>query len=164
MNLTMVAAMTSSGVIGKDGRLPWPTIPEDMRRFRALTVGKHIIMGRKTYRSIGRLPLRTNVVLTNNEFLPAPNCITAPSIAVALGLARHAGNNAVVIGGADVFRQFLPLVSRLYLTIIHGDYEGDAYFPDPKIDTSPEWRVYSRETIQPADASLVEFVTLDRVS
>jgi dihydrofolate reductase len=126
MMVSLVAAMARNGVIGKDNALPW-RLPADMRRFRSLTLGKYVLMGRKTFESIGRpLSGRTNLVLTRDPGYVAQGCIVVPALARALELA---GGQVMVIGGMSVYEQCLPRAARLYLTLIHRDFAGDARFP-----------------------------------
>lgn len=141
--LNLIVAMSDKRVIGKDGKLPW-SVPEDMRHFKATTMGHAIIMGRKTYESIGRpLPGRTNIVLTRDPWAwSAPKGVLAvTSLDDALAFARGIDPEPFIIGGASVYAEALPLVTRIYLTIVHGEYEGDAFFPP--LDAS-EWTTTSR--------------------
>jgi len=127
MTVSIVAAMGRDRVIGQDNKLPWH-LPSDMRRFSELTLGKVVVMGRKTFESIGRaLPNRDNIVLTRNESYYAAGCFVAHSVDEVLSFA--ACEELVVIGGAQVYEQFLPLADRMYLTLIPAEFEGDAYFP-----------------------------------
>ncbi len=142
-----IAAMSDKRVIGQDNRLPWH-LPADLRHFKALTTGHPIIMGRKTYDSIGRpLPNRVNIIITRNTSFQVPaGCIQANSPEEALAKAEAIPCTEIfVIGGANIYQQTLPLVSRLYLTMVHHEVHGDAYFP--KIDKS-EWREVSCEEHQ----------------
>jgi dihydrofolate reductase len=125
--LWIIAALADNGVIGKGGALPW-RLPEDLARFKALTLGHTLIMGRKTFESIGKpLPGRTTVVITRRRDFAAAGVTVAHDPEEAVSLA--AGPDAFVAGGADVYALFLPLAERLYLTRVHGDYDGDTYFP-----------------------------------
>jgi dihydrofolate reductase len=149
--VSAIAAIGKNGVIGRDGRLPWH-LPDDLKRFRAITWGKPIIMGRKTHESLGRaLPGRTNIVLTRSPAYQAAGCTVVDSPDEALVLARSSGaEEAVIIGGSEVFRQFMPLCEKVYLTIVEGDFEGDVFFPVTLVD-SPDWEVV-HEDFAPADA------------
>ena len=121
----MVAA-AQNGVIGKNNRLPWETLRKDWRRFRRLTLGRPVVMGRKTFESLGKpLDGRRNIVLTRNG-LCDPGIETARSLEEAL---RLAGETFSVIGGAQVYAQALPFVTHIYMTRIHESYEGDTFFP-----------------------------------
>ncbi len=137
--LSLIVAVARNGVIGKDNRLPWH-IPEDLKRFRALTMGHHIIMGRRTWESIGRpLPGRTSVVITRDADYTASGAQVVHSLTEAVaGCAGDA--EAFVIGGAEIYREALPHADRVYLTEVMADYPGDVSFPA----LGPEWREISR--------------------
>jgi dihydrofolate reductase len=155
-----MVAMAHNRVIGRANRLPWH-LPRDLRRFKALTLGKPVLMGRRTYESIGRaLPGRTNLVLTRDGGWSAPGVTVVHSLAEAL--ERSAGaQELVVIGGAEVFRLALPLAQRIYLTEVQADVPGDTYFPD--FDRTP-WTEVERSA-HPADSNHaypLTFVTLER--
>jgi len=130
--ITLVAAVATNGVIGNAGGLPW-SIPDDLRRFRQLTLGKPVIMGRATYDSIGRpLVKRTNIVLTRNSRFDAPGVHRASDPAAALTAARRlhgADAEICIIGGAEVYRIFLPMADRLELTMVALAPQGDTFFP-----------------------------------
>jgi dihydrofolate reductase len=150
--------MARNRVIGSANRLPWH-LPEDLQHFKRLTMGHHIIMGRKTYASIGRpLPGRVTVILTRDADFRAPGCLIAHSLQEAVAAC---GDDAEVfcVGGAELYAQTLPLADRLYLTEIQRDYEGDAYFPE----LSPEhWIERSRERHASAEGLEFHFVTYQR--
>ncbi len=136
----IIAAVSENNVIGHGNALPW-RIPEDLARFKALTLGNTLIMGRKTFESIGRpLPGRTTVVLTRRKDFAAPGVLVAHDPEAALSLVK--GPVAFVAGGADVYRLFLPFASKLFLTRVHGVYEGDTYFPPFDPD---QWSLVSSE-------------------
>jgi dihydrofolate reductase len=149
--VSAIAAMGKDGVIGREGRLPW-TLPRDLKRFRAVTWGKPIIIGRPTHESLGRaLPGRTNIVLTRRPAYEAAGCLVADSPEEALALADSSGaEEVVVIGGSEIFEAFLPKCAKLYLTIVEGDFEGDTFFPMRVID-SRDWELVHEES-WPADA------------
>ncbi len=151
MILSAIAAIGNDGVIGREGKLPWH-LPDDLKRFCAITWGKPIIMGRKTHESLGRaLPGRTNIVLTRRSEYRAEGCTVVNSPTEALSLAASSGaEEVVVIGGSEVFRQFMPLCDKVYLTIVEGEFEGDAFFPVALLD-APDWEVIHEE-VCPADA------------
>ena len=139
--LSIIAAMARNGVIGRGNRLPWH-LSDDLKRFRALTMGHHVIMGRRTWESIGRLlPGRTMVIVTRNPAYAVPGCLVAHSLA---GAVKLSGNDpeVFVIGGAELYREALGTADRVYLTEIHAEVEGDARLPD--FDRSA-WRELSRE-------------------
>ena len=143
MRVSILVAVARSGVIGRGGELPW-RLPADLRFFKRVTMGHHLVMGRKTWASIGRpLPGRTMVVLTRDPTLEIPGASVVHDLPEALALARAAGDTeAFVIGGAEVYALALPLADRLYLTRVHADVEGDVRFPvyDPQ-----EWVEVARE-------------------
>ncbi|MCP3973008.1 MAG: dihydrofolate reductase [bacterium] len=130
--IVLVAAVARNRVIGVDGSLPW-SIPADLQRFKALTTGKPIVMGRATYESIGRpLPQRTNIVLTRNPDFVGAGVRPAADAATALRIARQEhGENAeiCVIGGGQVYSLFMPVATRMELTVVDLAPEGDVYFP-----------------------------------
>jgi len=127
-SLSIIVAMTNRGVIGAHGTLPW-RLPADLQRFRALTMGKPVVMGRKTHESIGRaLPGRTNIVMSRNPALSISGCIVVSSMEAALAWARGC-EEIIVIGGSSVYAAALPLADRVYLTEIHAEVDGDTYFP-----------------------------------
>lgn len=127
MRISLVVAMSRNRVIGINNQIPW-RIPEELKHFRALTWGKPIVMGRATHESIGRaLPGRHNIVLTRNSDYRAAGCTVVENLAAAWREA--AAEDVMVIGGAEVYAQTLPLADRIYLTWVDGDYEGDTFFP-----------------------------------
>lgn len=134
MRVSIIVAQASNRVIGRGNKLPW-YLPEDLKYFKRVTRGKPIVMGRKTYESIGRpLPERTNIVITRNADWSANGVQVVHSLQAALELAEQqsyidGGDEVVVIGGADIYAQALPLAQRIYLTQVHADLCGDAHFP-----------------------------------
>jgi dihydrofolate reductase len=145
MKISLIVAMSRNRVIGRDNALPW-RLPADLARFKRITMGHHLIMGRKTWDSLGRpLPDRTTIVLSGRPGFAPPGAIAASSLDGALG--RCAGDEVFVAGGAEVFRAALPRADRIYMTLIHADISGDTHFPE--FDES-EWAVTSREE-HPAD-------------
>ena len=156
--ITLVAAMAQNRVIGIDNRLPWH-LPEDLKHFKAVTLGKPVIMGRKTYDSIGRpLPGRRNIVVTRQHDWSAAGVEVAHSLETALALVQQA-ESACVIGGADLYRQALPLAHRLELTEIAESYQGDAHFPAFSAD---EWREVRRESHRSEQGLGYAFVSYQR--
>jgi dihydrofolate reductase len=131
MTVSIIAAVAHNGVIGRKNRLPWH-IPEDFKWFKAKTQGRPVIMGRKTFESIGRvLPGRRNLILSTMKAYSVPGAETHASLEEALASCASRGDDEVfIIGGEKLFREALPLSSRLYLTVIHRDFEGDALFPE----------------------------------
>ena len=157
--VTLVVARATNGAIGRNGDLPW-RISADLRRFKALTMGSAMIMGRRTFDSLPRvLPGRRHIVLTRDRDWSAPGAEVAHSVEEALGMA---GDEPVsVIGGADIFDLFLPHADRLELTEVQGEIAGDTFMVDPR--TTGQWREVARES-HPAEGETpaFSFVTLDR--
>ncbi len=166
VHILLVAAMAENGVIGRGNALPW-RLKSDMQHFRVLTMGKPVIMGRKTYLSIGQpLAGRTTIVVSRDRAFAAPGIVVAPSLDAALAAARgdalrrHA-DAIVVAGGADLYAQAMPLATRLVITYIHAATAGDVYFP--AIDLRV-WREIDRDEHVPAagDDAAFAFVTYKR--
>jgi dihydrofolate reductase len=161
ITLALIVAAADNGVIGSNNALPWH-LPEDLRHFKRVTMGKPIIMGRKTFESIGKpLPGRTNIVITRNPRFQAAGVEVVSSLAAALEMATHVAmrdsvDEAVVIGGAEIYQAALPQADRLYLTEVHAEIAGDAVLP--AIDWT-QWREASREhhAAQPFDYSFVRY-------
>jgi dihydrofolate reductase len=166
--ILIIAAIAENGVIGRGNALPW-RLKSDMQHFRAVTMGKPVIVGRKTYLSIGRpLPGRTVIVASRDRNFAAPGIVVAPSFEAALAAARgdalRRGADAIIVaGGADIYLQALPLAARLVITHVHKRVDGDARFPpiDPQ-----QWRETAREERAPAaeDAAPFAFVTYERIA
>jgi len=160
MQVSLVVAMTRNHVIGRDNGLPW-RLPEDLKHFKAVTMGKPVLMGRKTFESIGKLlPGRTNLVLTRHAGWKAEGAVVVHSVDEALSSVR-AAQEVACIGGAEVFQLLMPLVTRIHLTRIDADIPGDTVFPP--LDPS-EWReVENRKFAADArNAYDMAFVTLER--
>ncbi|GMR18995.1 MAG: dihydrofolate reductase [Patescibacteria group bacterium] len=144
--------MGKNRVIGRDNKLPW-RLPADMKRFRELTLGKAVVMGRRTFESIGRPLLnRVNIILTHDPAFEARNCLTACSVDEVLRLGMW-HEEIVIIGGASVYEQFLPLADVMHLTLIDAEFEGDAYFPAFK----GEWNMVEEHRRNPDDANPYPF-------
>ena len=127
-HVSLIVAMAENGCIGRDNGLPW-RLPEDLRRFKSLTIGKPILMGRRTYESIGRaLPERRNLVLTRNRQWQRPGVLAVHSLGDALGCV-HDADQLIGIGGAEVYRLLMPFARRIYLTLVHAEVAGDTFFP-----------------------------------
>jgi len=140
--ISIIAALARNRTIGRDNQVPW-RVPEDLKRFKQLTLGHAVIMGRKTFESIGTsLPGRDNIVITRSPDWERPGCRIARSFEAALALMQGSAE-VFVIGGAEIYALALPLAARLYLTEIERDFEGDAFFPE--FDRS-RWREVSRES------------------
>jgi dihydrofolate reductase len=167
MKLSIIAALTDEGVIGFEDRLPWH-LPEDLKRFKKLTLGHPVIMGRKTFDSLGKpLTGRTNIVLTRNRAFRGEGILTAANLDEAIATAqtpRADGDPAeiFVIGGAEIFRQALPRADRLYLTLIHKSFGGDVRFPE--VDLARTYREVERlDGVSEKNPDLsYSFLTLDR--
>ncbi len=162
MRISLVVAMDDKQVIGRGGGLPWH-LPADLKHFKAITLGKPIIMGRRTHESIGGpLPGRANIVVTRNPHYEAQGCTVVGCLDEALSTTADV-SECMVIGGAGLYRHALPIASRMYLTQVHADVGGDVLFP--AIDWN-EWTETER-TNRPADAANphhLSFVILQRVS
>jgi len=167
MRLALIVAQGRNRVIGHENRLPW-YLPEDLRYFKQVTLGKPIIMGRKTYESIGKpLPGRTNIVITRDESWSAEGVKLARSLDEAISVAAAQAlidgvDEAVVIGGAQIYEQSLALVDRLYMTEVDAEPVGDAWFPE--VDYTL-WRELGRESYPAGDQtnrSPYAFVVYDR--
>jgi dihydrofolate reductase len=163
--IAFVVAVARNGVIGRQGTLPW-RISSDLKRFKAITMGKPVIMGRKTWESLPKRPLpgRPNIVITRDRRYRAEGAVTVASVQDAVAQAQQTKSDEIcVIGGSDIFRQMLPMADRLYLTEVDLFPEGDVVFPS--IDRAA-WRETSRETHPRADGDDAGFVlrVLDRKS
>lgn len=146
--IALIAAVARNGIIGRNNTLPW-RLSEDLKRFKRLTTGKPVIMGRKTWESIGRpLPNRTNIVVTTQTGYTAEGCIVVHSLNEAITAAKeHGGEEIMIIGGAALYKEALTTADRIYLTRVEADVEGDAFFPE--VDWN-QWKERERETL-PAD-------------
>lgn len=163
MIISIVAALSENNVIGLKNKLPWH-IPEDLKHFKKITLGKPIIMGRNTYVSIGRvLPNRRNMIITRNKKYSVSGATIAHSLDEALNICRKtaASNPEVcIIGGAEIYKHALPLAHRLYLTRVHATYAGDAFFPDG--DWEKEFSVVEEVPHEPEGGLSYTFLTLER--
>jgi dihydrofolate reductase len=141
MNLSLIVAMARNRTIGVNNTLPW-RCPEDLKHFKALTMGHHMIMGRKTFDSIGKpLPGRTTVIVTRNTELKVEGCLVAHSLEQAITVCQD-DSEIFIVGGAELYAQALPLVDKLYITEIHQDIDGDAHFP---AYNQADWSLVSKE-------------------
>jgi dihydrofolate reductase len=160
MTVSIVVAISENHVIGKDNKLLWH-LPNDLKHFKDITTGHTIIMGRKTYESVGKpLPRRRNIIITR-QAISIDGCEVVDSIEAALALCKDEPE-VFIVGGAEIYRLLLHLTNRIYLTIIHKEFEGDSFFPE--IDKQ-EWREVSREDHQPDEKNLLpySFITLENV-
>ncbi len=160
MIISLIAAMDRNRLIGVDNRLPW-RLPADLRHFKWVTTGKPILMGRKTWDSLGRpLPGRKNIVLTRDTGFSASGCVVAHSVDEALA-ACVSDDEIMVIGGATLYGEMLDRAERMYLTLVEGEFEGDTYFPeyDERL-----WREVQREEHEsdPKNPYRYSFTVLER--
>lgn len=166
MKICLIAALAQNRVVGIDNQLPWH-LPEDLKYFRRTTTGKTVIMGRKTYDSIGRpLPNRSNIVVSRNPACKIDNVQVVNSLPAALALAENISHingvdEIMVIGGATLYEAALPVAQRLYLTLVHATVEGDAYFPE--VDFS-QWQEVAREDFSASENNpyAYSFVVYDK--
>jgi len=167
MRLSIIVAVATNGVIGRDNKLPWH-LSTDLKRFKALTSGHTVIMGRKTFDEIGRKPLpnRTNIIVSRGvapAILPA-DVIFVASIDEAIARIPQTDEEAFLIGGAEIIRQTLALAERMYVTQVHAEVAGDTFMPE--FDDVNEWRLVDREDFE-ADAKNdypFSFLTYDRIA
>lgn len=157
--ITLILAMADNGVIGKDAAIPW-RISDDLKRFKRLTIGKPVVMGRKTWDSLPKKPLRdrANIVVTRQPGWKGEGALTASSLGEALAEAAPAAE-IMVIGGAEIYRAALPLAQRIELTEVHHAFEGDAHF----VFDREAWREVTREEHATQDGLAYSYVTLARI-
>ncbi len=159
--ISIIAAMAENRVIGNDNALPWH-LPADLKHFKAMTLGKPIIMGRKTWESLpGRLPDRTHIIVTSNHYYQAEGCVVVHSLESALEVAGDVPE-VMIVGGAMLYRQALPLAHRLYLTLVEVEVDGDTRFP--KFDLA-QWQETERQRYSSDEKNpyAYSFVTLLRI-
>jgi len=159
--ITIIAAIAKNNALGKDNKLIWH-IPSDLKRFKKITLNHHVIMGRKTYESLGKpLPNRTNIVITRNTNFKAEGCIIVNSLPEAIEAAKE-DNNPFILGGAEIYKQAIKIADKLDLTFIHHQFEADAFFPE--ID-STIWKEVSRENFKADEKDKYDFsfVTFERI-
>lgn len=158
MRLSLIAATGERGVIGENGRIPW-RLPADFKYFQERTMGHPVVMGRKTFESIGRiLPGRTNIVITRDADYrrDGVTVVASPEAALAAAAAAEGGDETFIIGGAEIYKLFLPRADRIYLTKVAGDFEGDAFFPE----FGGEWRLISSEEHKKDEKNSFDFAYL----
>ena len=168
MQLSLIVARAANGCIGRDNKLPW-YLPGDLKYFKRMTLGKPIIMGRKTWESLkGPLPGRCNIVITRQTGYVAEGAKVVATLDDAINMAQSVAlidgvDDAVVIGGAEIYALALPNISRMYVTEVHADVEGDAFFP--AIDMTP-WQQIEREdfSAEPPNQYDYSFVVYQRRS
>lgn len=162
MKISLIVAMDKQRLIGRQNQLPW-RLPADLKYFKNVTLGKPVLMGRKTYESLGKpLPGRQNIIITHNTNFIAEGCEIAHSLEAAFDLCKDA-DEIMVIGGAQLYQAALPYAQRLYITWVHGDFKGDTFFPAWSPD---EWNEISRESHDIDDKNLFPytFVILERLT
>ena len=160
--LSIIAAVAANGVIGRANGLPWH-LAGDLKWFKKLTLGHHMIMGRRTFDSVGKpLPGRTTVVITRDPSFSAPGVIVARSVEEALEIAAG-DEEAFICGGAEIYRQTLHRANRMYITQVHADVEGDTFVPE--FDDVNDWRLVDREDFEADENNdyAYSFLTYDRV-
>lgn len=144
MTVSIVVAISENHVIGKDNKLLW-YLPNDLKHFKEITSGHTVIMGRKTYESVGKpLPNRRNIIITRQN-ITIEGCEVVNSIEAALALCTNEAE-VFIVGGAEIYRQSMHLTDRIYLTIVHKEFDGDSYFP--QIEPA-EWKETAREDYEP---------------
>ena len=164
MKIALIVAVSQNNVIGRDNQLPWH-LPEDLQYFKSVTMGKPILMGRKTFESIGRpLPGRVNIVITRDpdwtaEGVEIVNTIDDAMAAGAVACKAADSYEIMIIGGAQIYRDCLPLADVLYLTKVEAEIEGDAFFPDIDLD---QWQEVSEKRPETIDKYAYRFVILKR--
>jgi dihydrofolate reductase len=157
-HLSIIVAIANNGVIGINNSLPWH-LPEDLKRFKALTTGHHIIMGRKTYESLGRLlPGRITVIVTRNKNYKLEGALIAHSLESAVEMCKN-DDEVFVIGGAELYQDSLKIADRLYITEVDLTVNGDAFFPEFDLDL---WRETSREVNTSAQGLSFGYITYTR--
>lgn len=165
MKLSLIAALAANNVIGRNNQVPW-RLPTDLRRFKALTMGHHLIMGRKTFDSVGRpLPGRVNVVITRREDWSAAGVTVEHSLEEALRVAADAADaEAFIAGGAEIYELAIHRADRMYLTRVHAEVEGDTFFPE--FDDVSEWRLVDAEHFEADERNEYpfSFLTYDRAA
>nr|AIA18414.1 Dihydrofolate reductase [uncultured bacterium] len=162
MTLSIIVAVSENNLIGVNNDLPWH-LSADLKRMKTITMGHHLIMGRKTFESLGKpLPGRTSIIITRNKnYQVPPECIVVPSLKEALAAVKN-DNEPFIVGGGEIFREALPLVNKIYLTRIHQRFEGDTYFPELN---EKEWKQVSRNDFQRDEKNnyAYSFINLERI-
>lgn len=151
--ITIIAAIATNYALGKDNQLIWH-LPADLKRFKKVTLGHHIIMGRKTFESLGKpLPNRTTIIITRNKDYTQKDCIVVNSLDEAI-IAAKEDENPYILGGAEIYKQALAIADKLDLTFVHHNFEADAFFPE--IDTTI-WEETSREDFKKDESNKYDY-------
>jgi dihydrofolate reductase len=159
MTVSIVVAISENNAIGKDNKLLWH-LPKDLKHFKEITTGGTVIMGRKTYDSVGRpLPNRRNIIITRQQ-IEIPGCEVVNSVEAALDLCRDEAE-VFIVGGAEIYRLAMPLTDKIFLTIVHENFEADTYFPEIK---PAIWKETDRQDHEPDEKNPLpySFITLER--
>jgi dihydrofolate reductase len=159
MTVSIIVAIAKNNAIGKDNKLLW-YLPNDLKHFKDVTTGHTVIMGRKTYDSVGKpLPKRRNIIITR-QAISIEGCEVVNSLETALALCKDE-DEVFIVGGAEIYRQSIPLTYRIYLTVIDQEFEGDSFFPE--LDRA-EWKEKERENFEPDEKNKLRysFITLER--
>ena len=159
MTVSSIVAISENHVIGKDNKLLW-YLPNDLKHFKEITSGHTIIMGRKTFDSVGKpLPKRRNIIITRQD-IAIEGCEVVKSIEAALELCKDE-KEVFIVGGAEIYKQSMKFTDRIYLTIVHQNFEGDSFFPEINKE---EWNEVSREDFEPDEKNLIpySFITFER--
>ncbi|MGF7040543.1 dihydrofolate reductase [Mucilaginibacter lappiensis] len=159
MTVSIIVAIAKNNAIGKDNKLLW-YLPNDLKHFKDVTTGHTVIMGRKTYDSVGKpLPKRRNIIITR-QAISIEGCEVVNSLEAALALCKDE-DEVFIVGGAEIYRQAIPLTDRIYLTVIDQEFDGDSFFPE--LDPT-EWKEKERENFEPDEKNKLRysFITLER--
>ncbi|HMG09003.1 MAG TPA: dihydrofolate reductase [Mucilaginibacter sp.] len=159
MTVSIIVAIAKNNAIGKDNKLLW-YLPNDLKHFKDVTTGHTVIMGRKTYDSVGKpLPKRRNIIITR-QAISIEGCEVVNSLEAALALCKNE-DEVFIVGGAEIYQQAIPLTDRIYLTVIDQEFDGDSFFPE--LDPA-EWEEKEREDFEPDEKNKLRysFITLER--
>ena len=159
--ITLIAAVADNNALGKDNQLIWH-LPSDLKRFKKVTSNHHVIMGRKTYESLGKpLPNRTNIIISRNTDFKAEGCVVVNSLQAALEAAKK-DENPYILGGAEIYEQAILFADKLDITFVHHQFEADAFFPEI---SKSLWKETSREDFKADEMNIYDysFVTYQRI-
>jgi len=160
--VTIMAAIGANNALGKDNQLIWH-LPADLKRFKKLTLNHAVIMGRKTYESLGKpLPNRSNIIITRDKNFKTEGCVVVNSLKEALKVALKSDENPFILGGAEIYNQAMPFADKLDITFVHHQFEADVFFPE--IDKTM-WKETSRENFKADEKNKYDysFVTFERI-